>query len=263
MDEETRARAIELGRARQERAVGDIEAHASMTRTDEADLSACSDGSLLHMRATYAAETAWAPPYAMAELRQVRAAALDMHAAVARSEAEAKVARADGDQERARRHEALARSARAAVTFYAEREDLDERLAADRTSWERLTAGSRRLALLADAELRRRHPGSRLALLVSAEPDALPDTVPAITDADTAMQHVAEVAARRSLFIQALERRLQMRIPSGNPDLEDDGEAWPVPAPADRAAILQPPKATLTPSQHILWQLDGELERER
>ena len=52
-----------------------------------------------------------------------RPSALDMHTAVARSKAEALVARADGDQERARRHEPLARSARQAAALYAEREE--------------------------------------------------------------------------------------------------------------------------------------------
>jgi hypothetical protein len=40
----------------------------------------------------------------------------------------------------------------------------------DRQQWEHATAGSRRLALAADAELRRRHPSQKIQPLLSAEP---------------------------------------------------------------------------------------------
>ena len=68
-------------------------AWSAITRTDQHDMSRLSDGALHQMRASYAAETAWAPPHAAAELRQVRAAALDMQTAITRSLAEADLAR--------------------------------------------------------------------------------------------------------------------------------------------------------------------------
>ena len=118
-------------------------------------MSRLSDGALHQMRASYAAETAWAPPHAAAELRQIRAAALDMQTAITRSLAEADVARSRGDLETAARHDALASSAKAAAAFYAQREQTDQALAADRADWEKATARTRHLAVLADAELRR------------------------------------------------------------------------------------------------------------
>ena len=83
-------------------------AWSAITRTDQHDMSRLSDGALHQLRASYAAETAWAPPHAAAELRQVRAAALDMQTAVTRSMTEADLARSHGDLEAAARHDALA-----------------------------------------------------------------------------------------------------------------------------------------------------------
>ncbi|HYB48144.1 MAG TPA: hypothetical protein VED20_12415, partial [Streptosporangiaceae bacterium] len=40
----------------------------------------------------------------------------------------------------------------------------------DRQDWEHATAASRHLAIAADTELRRRHPGQRIEPLLSAEP---------------------------------------------------------------------------------------------
>jgi len=51
---------------------------------------------------------------------------------------------------------------------------------ADRQEWEQETAGSRRLAIAADTELRRRHPYGKIVPLRSAEP-ALPAALNAST----------------------------------------------------------------------------------
>jgi len=240
-------------------------AYTTMTRTDEARMSAYPDGTLHHMRATYAAETAWAPPHAAAELRQVRAAVLDMHTAITRSCAEARVARSEGDLARAARHETLLRSAQAATAFYSDRELLDEKLAEDRAAWEQITNGSRHLAVLADAELRRRHPGIKLEHLASAEPEPLPDYLPAITDMEATLRHAAHVAAGRQEFRENIERRLGVRVPSADPDpdpdYEDEGDAWPSRHPAERDGLLQPPKPTIRPPSAILQhQADADIE---
>ena len=65
----------------------------------------------------------------------------------------------------------LATSYRAMHYAYREREAIFARTMADRADWEQATRRQRRLAVAADAELRRRHPGQRFALLRSAEPD--------------------------------------------------------------------------------------------
>ena len=85
------------------------------------------------------------------------------------------------DLQTAARHDALASSAKAAAAFYARREQTDQALAADRADWEKSTARPRQQAVLADAELRRRHPHTPLPVLRSAEPAPLPDDVPAVT----------------------------------------------------------------------------------
>jgi hypothetical protein len=149
-------------------------------------MSEYTDATLHRIRATYASETAWAPAHASGELRQIRAARLDMQTAITRARAEAATARGDGDHPRAARHDALERSAQAAAAFYLQREHLDQDLATDRTEWENMTAGSRHLAVLAEAELRRRHPETFLQPLISAEPEPLLDQLPAITDMDVA-----------------------------------------------------------------------------
>ena len=227
-------------------------AYRAMTRTDQPDMSECIDATLHRIRGTYTPETAWAPPHAAAELRQIRAAQLDMQTAITRARAEAATARNDGDHARAARHDALARSAKAAAAFYSQREQLDQDLVTDRTEWENMTAGSRHLAVLADAELRRRHPQTFLQPLTSAEPEPFPDQLPTITDTEAATRHVADIAARQQAFRDKLEQRLGLKIPARDPDYEDDGDAWPAPDPPDRDALLQPPKPAITPSAMIL-----------
>ena len=111
-------------------------------------------------------DTARAPPYAGKELRLSRLGAFDAALAAIRADA----ARKAGDHDRAVRHETLAASYRALRDHYQQREhDLTQDMAA-RQEWEQATERSRRLAIAADAELRRRHPGQKIEPLRSAEP---------------------------------------------------------------------------------------------
>jgi hypothetical protein len=172
-----------------------------------------------------------------------------MAAATARAIAEAVVARKRGDTETAARHDALARSAKAATEFYAQRAELNEGLMADREEWSHRTAGSRHLAVLADSELRRRHPDIKLDPLVSNEPEAAPDALPAITGPEAVAEHAAAIANRREAFRVSLEERQGLLVPAEDPDYEYEGEAWPLWQAPDRDAVLQPPKPQLRPSQ--------------
>ncbi len=233
-------------------------AYGAMTRTDEAGMSALPDGTLHHMRATYAAETAWLPPYVGAELRQVRQARNDLTVAAIKAGAEAALARRQGDAGRAARHEALARSARAAGAFYAQREELDAGLMDDRAEALRLIEGPLHLALMADTELRRRHPGIDLEPLRSAEPEPAADELPAVTDEKTAAEHAAAVAARRAAVRAAIEERKGLMVPAEDPDYGYEGEAWPSWQRADRGAVLQPPKPELKPSHRVLEHAQTE-----
>ena len=229
-------------------------AWSAITRTGQHDMSRLSDGALHRLRSAYAAETAWAPPHAAAELRQVRAAALDMHTAMTRSLAEGDLARHHGDPETAARHDAIASSAKAAAAFYAQREQTDQALAADRADWEKATARTRHLAVLADAELRRRHPGTPLPALRSAEPVPLPDQIPAVTGPDQATRHTTEINAIRQAFRATLERR------AGHADFDVGPfrHATAAGSPATISPLLRSPLPRIRPAARIL-----ELYRER
>ena len=229
-------------------------AWSAITRTDQHDMSGLSDGALHQLQDGYAAETAWAPPHPAAELRQVRAAALDMQTAITRSLAEAALARRQGDLETAARHDALASSAKAAAAFYAQREQTDQALAADRADWEKATARPRHLAVLAHAELRRRHPHTQLPALRSAEPAPLPDQIPAVTTPDEAARHATEINAVRQAFRATLERR------AGHAD-HDAGpfrDAIAARSSATISPLLHPPLPQIRPAARIL-----ALHRER
>jgi hypothetical protein len=71
--------------------------------------------------------------------------------------------------EAVRRHD-LAGSYQALHEAYRQREDVFAATMADRADWDKATRQQRHLAVAADAELRRRHPGQHYPPLRSAEP---------------------------------------------------------------------------------------------
>ena len=123
-------------------------------------------------------QTAWAPRHVGKELRLSRLGAFDAALGAIRADAEADAARKAGDHDRAARHEHLAASYRALRDHYQQQEQALAQAMADRQEWEQATARSRRLAIAADAELRRRHPTGRSSRCarpnqpLSATPDA-------------------------------------------------------------------------------------------
>jgi len=238
-------------------------ASGAMNHTDNDRLRALPDGSLWHMRDTYRAETQWAPPHVGAELRQVRIAAQDQAVAAARADAEAAVARKQGERERAGRHELLAGSARAAEQFYRQRAGIDAALMEDRREWERLTEGSRHLAVAADSDLRRRHPGQHLPPLRSAEPQPPQDELPPVpADCAETARWITRTAEQRPAFRTRAEERQGVMVPSEDPDYEPECEAWPSRPTRDREAILQPPKPELLPSLRVIERVaDHEAAR--
>ena len=128
------------------------------------------DGPLLHLRDTYPIETAWAPQYVGDELRQVRDAAWDARLTGLRAAADAHAAQLRGDRRHAIRDQERAASYHALEQAYRQRETVFAAVMTDRTEWEAATRQQRQLAVAADAELRRRHPGQYYAPLRSAEP---------------------------------------------------------------------------------------------
>jgi hypothetical protein len=134
----------------------------------------------------------------------------------------------------------------------------------DRREWEQATAHSRRLAIAADAELRRRHPGQRIEPLRSAEPVPVSDNerrdlaLTADNKIGQVTQWVQDLAAQRAVFRAKLEEHHAQPIPSEDPGWEGFGQAFPSPWTAGKDTILQPPKPQITPSAKILQLAAGQ-----
>ena len=147
------------------------QALAALGPADGPDVRGMPDGRLLHLRDTYPVETAWAPRYVGDELRQVRAAAWDARLAGLRAAAEARAAGHRGDHDHAAARHKLAAGYQALERAYRQRETVFAQTMADRADWDTATRAQRQLAVAADAELRRRHPGQYFSPLRSAEPE--------------------------------------------------------------------------------------------
>ena len=140
---------------------------------------------------------------------------------------------------------------------------------ADRTDWDAATRQQRHLAVAADAELRRRHPGERYPPLRSAEPEPVTNAQhqePAITAGEQTRettQWIADLAAAHRTFADRLADRESLTIPSEDPDYGDLGQAFPVWTGTGHEPILRPPKPEIRPSPQILQRAadrDAELE---
>jgi hypothetical protein len=245
------------------------EALVALGPADGPDVRGMPDGLLLHLRDTYPLETAWAPQYVGDELRQVRTGAHEARLAAIRAVAEAQAAQHCGQHEQASRQRALAASYRAMHDAYADREVTFAAVMADRADWDAATRHQRHLAVAADAELRRRHPTQTYPPLRSAEPppptqtqrDEL--TLTAADQTPAPGQWIKDLAAQRRAFADKLADRQSLKIPAEDPHYGDLGQAfppWPKPA---RAAILQPPKPEIEPSERILERaLEPDLDME-
>jgi hypothetical protein len=139
------------------------------------DLRAKDDGTLLHMRDTYATITAYAPRYVARQLREARLGVREQSEIASRAKAEAWMAGIRGDTERQARQEEIAAQAYRKAGWFRAREN--EYAVADGVHREYMgkTAPERRLAVAADAEYRNRHPEEKLEPLRSAEPEAVTD----------------------------------------------------------------------------------------
>ena len=172
------------------------------------------DGRLWLLRDSYAAQTAWAPRHVGKELRLAQLGAFDAALGAIRADAEADAARKTGDHDRAARHEHLAASYRALRDHYQQREHGLAQAMTDRQEWEQATAGSRRLAIAADTELRRRHPHRKIEPLRSAEPAPAsgaerqhPDLTPQQRSSETARK--GDLTVQRQAFRAAINEHRQ------------------------------------------------------
>ena len=222
----------------------------------------CPTGRLWLLRDTYAAQTARAPRHVGEELRLARLGAFDAALNAIRATAEADTARKAADLDRAGRHETLAASYRALRDLYQQREQNLAQAMTDRQEWDHATASTRRLAIAADAELRRRHPGRKIEPLRCAKPAPTSDTEPDVELHQTTTPTrdlPAQHDASREIPVQQ-QRRM---TPREDPDwaaLGDTLPTWWAPRPD---AILRPPKPEITPSAKILQlAADRDIEPE-
>ena len=132
---------------------------------------------------------------------------------------------------------------------------------ADWVAWEETTRGQRQLAVAADAELRRRHPGQRHPPLRSAEPEppapAARDepALPAEAELARMDEIIADLTAHRRQFARQLSERARQPQPAANS--ADFSAAFPAWSAEARDAILQPPKPQIEPSARILERVPG------
>jgi hypothetical protein len=226
------------------------------------DTAAATDGQLWAWRDTYARDTAWAPPYVAGDLR-------DAHLAEDAYRADAIHAwhQADAATDPAARAQAL-RQAQENGTLAQEvgtyREALTE-IADTRQRWHAATETSRQQALLADAELRRRHPDIDLPPLHPAdEPARAEEEAMTVPDEATGTQPARDsepdqnrtrprrditaalAAARQAEHILTVRRRAERDSDELTHRRETQAQRE---AEARRDAVRQDP----APSRHQPW----------
>ena len=239
------------------------EAFAVLGPAGQPDVRAMPDGRLWLVRDAYMAQTAWAPRHAGKQLRLSRLGAFDAALGALRADAEANAARKAGDHDCAGRHETLAASYRALRDHYQRRERALTQAMADREEWDHATASARRLAIAADAELRRRHRWQRIEPLRSREPAPAGateheqlDPAPNGKRTETAAW-IRDLAIQREAFRAEIDQRPGLMAPGQDSVRGDLGETLPAWRASGRDAILQPPKPEIIPSARIL-QLAAE-----
>jgi hypothetical protein len=234
------------------------QALAALGPADGPDVRGMPDGRLLHLRDTYPIETAWAPAYVGDDLRQVRAAAWDARLAALRAAAEARAPGQHGDHSHTAAQQKLAAGYQALERAYRQRETVFAQTMADRADWDKATRAQRQLAVAADAELRRRHPGQYFSPLRSAEPELATQVQRDDLTLTPARSHgeidqwIKDLAAGHRTFVGKLADRQSQTIPSEDPDYGDLGPAFPAWISLGRESILQPPKPEIPPSPRIL-----------
>ena len=186
--------------------------------------------------------------------------------AALRITAEASASLRRGQRDRSAEQRALADSYHAMHDMYRQSETALAQTMNDRTEWQQATRHQRRLAVAADAELRRRHPGQHWSPLRSAEPEieTVEDAAPTSPrDIDDAISLIEDLVARHREFLDKLAERQTRMIPAEDPGYEHRRQAFPLCAAPHATPILQPPKPEMQPSPWTLQRLaDREADRE-
>lgn len=218
------------------------------------DLRDRDTGSLWLIRDSYETETAWAPKFVGPELRTARLGAAAEEESRARSMIEARAAEGRGDTQRAERMRTAAKSAETLRDWYAHQVTVLEQEHANYGAWSHHTEGSRRMAVAADAELRRRDPHLKLDALRSAEGQPFTDYEreqlrvrerERVPEQPTVIRAMAE---SHPAFADKLAERESVRVPDADPEYGDHGPAWPKAAPHERDAVRQPRVPHMSPA---------------
>ena len=151
---------------------------------------------------------------------------------------------------------------------YQQQEQALTHAAANRQEWEQATADARRLAIAADAELRRRYPGRIIEPLRSAEPTRIDDPeLDRLKPASGGIHsepgpRIPDLIPRRQATRAEIEERSLFLGPGENPVGHDsDTPFLPAWQAYNQDAILQPPKPEIIPSGKLL-QLTIEHDNE-
>lgn len=158
-------------------------AFAALGRVEGIDLRGLTDDQLYLRRGMYQRETSGAPPHVSEELRLAGLQARTAWENAIRAEYEARTAASDAIAQRHRSVAAMWQAMENKATQVA------QHLAAvqeTRQQWAALTEPTRRMAVAADLELRRRHPDMDLEPLKSAEPAGITMTAPGSAPRDDA-----------------------------------------------------------------------------
>src|SRR5207247_9037374 len=163
-----------------------------------------------------------------------------------RAAAEARAAGHRGDHDNAAAQRKLAAGYQALEGAYRQRETVFAQTMADRADRDTATRAQRQLAVAADAELRRRHPGQYFSPLRSAEPEPATSTqrdglalTPGEPPGETG-QLISDLAARHRIFAGQLADRRSQAVPSKDPGYADLGRAFPARTSPHREPLLQP-----------------------
>jgi hypothetical protein len=236
------------------------------------DLRGKDDGTLLHMRGTYATITAYAPRYVARQLREARLGAREQSEIASTAKAEAWFAGIQGDTRRQARQEAIAREAYDKAAWLRARETEYAATDAVHREYMEKTAPERRLAVAADAEYRNRHPAERPEPLRSAEAEPVTDEERGALwpgererergnrgerpepERDRAEEPgwVKELAERNARAQKKLAEREAVQVPSEDPEAEDLGLAWPDLLDRERDPLLHPTELDMRPSANVL-----------
>jgi hypothetical protein len=140
---------------------------------------------------------------------------------------------------------------------------------ANRQEWEHATAGSRSLAIAADAELRRRHPHQKIEPLRSGEPAAVSDTGREQLSPDPdeklteRVTRIHDLAAQRQAFHAEIDEHPGRIVPGEDPVWVEFGDAFPDSRASGPNAILQPPRPEIIPSARLLQLAEHDTEPDR